>query len=359
MAISSKTARSKTARSMGAWQKFKAQRVGYISLWALLLLFGLSLCAELLSNDQPLLAHYQDKNGQGKTYAPIWYNPPETTFGGDFQTPTDYLDPFIQAQFAQPGNWLLFAPNHYRYNTIHYFASAPNPAPPSRANWLGTDDQGRDVLARLLYGFRLSVLMALAVTLLTTVLGAALGALQGYFGGKVDLLGQRAEEIWRSMPELYLFIILASIFSRSVGLLLLLLTVFGWMGVSAYMRAEYLRNRNLDYVRAARALGVGNGRIMLRHILPNALVPIITLLPFKMVAVIMSLTALDFLGLGLPPEAPSLGELLSQAKANLDAWWIGLGTVAVLMGTLLLLTLVGDALRHALDPRRALSGKVS
>ena len=337
---------------MGAWQKFKAQKLGYYSLWVLLLLFGLSLCAELLSNDKPLLAHYA-----GKTYIPIWDNPPETTFGGDFYTPTDYLDPFIQQQFAQPGNWLLFAPNHYHYNSINYFAALPNPAPPSRANWLGTDDQGRDLAARLLYGFRLSVLMALGVTLITTLIGAAIGAVQGYFGGKVDLLGQRAEEVWRSMPELYLFIIFASIFSRSVGLLLLLLSVFGWMGVSAYMRAEYLRNRNLDYVRAAQALGVGHGRIIFKHILPNALVPIITLLPFKMIAVIMSLTALDFLGLGLPPGAPSLGELLSQAKANLDAWWIGAATVAVLMLTLLLLTLVGDALRNALDPRRAVSSK--
>ena len=318
---------------MGAWQKFKAQRMGYISLWVLLLLFGLSLCAELLSNDKPLLAHYQGQNGQGKTYLPIFANPPETTFGGDFYTPTDYLDPFIQQQFAH------------------------NPSPPSADNWLGTDEQGRDVLARLLYGFRLSVLMALAVTLITTLVGAALGALQGYFGGKVDLLGQRAEEVWRSMPELYLFIIFASVFSRSVGLLLLLLSVFGWMGVSAYMRAEYLRNRNLDYVRAAQALGVGHGRIIFTHILPNALVPIITLLPFKMIAVIMSLTALDFLGLGLPPGAPSLGELLGQAKANLDAWWIGLSTVLVLMLTLLLLTLVGDALRNALDPRKAILGK--
>lgn len=342
---------------MGAWQKFKAQRMGYISLWVLLLLFGLSLCAELLSNDKPLLAHYQGQNGQGKTYLPIFANPPETTFGGDFYTPTDYLDPFIQQQFAQDGNWLIFPPNRYHYSTINYFAQAPNPAPPSADNWLGTDEQGRDVLARLLYGFRLSVLMALAVTLMTTLVGAALGALQGYFGGKVDLLGQRAEEVWRSMPELYLFIIFASVFSRSVGLLLLLLSVFGWMGVSAYMRAEYLRNRNLDYVRAAQALGVGHGRIIFTHILPNALVPIITLLPFKMIAVIMSLTALDFLGLGLPPGAPSLGELLGQAKANLDAWWIGLSTVLVLMLTLLLLTLVGDALRNALDPRKAILGK--
>jgi microcin C transport system permease protein len=343
---------------MGAWQKFKAQRMGYISLWILLLLFGLSLCAELLSNDKPLLAHYQDKNGQGQTYAPIFHNPPETAFGGDFYTPTDYLDPFIQQQFAQDGNWLIFPPNRYHYSSIHYFAKLPNPAPPSADNWLGTDAQGRDVLARLLYGFRLSVLMALAVTIITTLVGAALGALQGYFGGKVDLLGQRAEEVWRSMPELYLFIIFASVFSRSVGLLLLLLTVFGWMGVSAYMRAEYLRNRNLDYVRAAQALGVGHGRIIFTHILPNALVPIITLLPFKMIAVIMSLTALDFLGLGLPPGAPSLGELLGQAKANLDAWWIGLSTVLVLMATLLLLTLVGDALRNALDPRRAVAKQV-
>lgn len=337
---------------MHAWKQFKQQKSGYYSLWLLGLLLALSLCAELWSNDKPLLAHYA-----GKTYVPLLHNPPETTFGGDFYTPTDYLDPYIQAQFAQPGNWLVMPPNRYHHSTIHYFASQPNPAPPSRENWLGSDEQGRDMLARLVYGFRLSMLFGIAVTLLVTLLGAAIGAVQGYFGGKVDLFGQRAEEVWRSMPELYLFIIFASIFNRSIWLLLALLTLFGWMGVSAYMRAEYLRNRNLDYVRAAKALGVSNRRIIFRHILPNALVPIVTLMPFKITAVIMSLTALDFLGLGLPINAPSLGELLGQAKANLDAWWIGLPTVALLVLTLLLLTLIGDALRNALDPRRAQSGR--
>ncbi len=333
---------------MAAWQKFKAQKTGYYSLWLLGLLFVLSLGAELWSNDKPLLAHYQ-----GKTFAPLLHNPAEIELGGDFYTPADYLDPFIQQQFAQSGNWLIMPPNRYHHSTINYFAPSPNPSPPSRHNWLGTDEQGRDMLARLLYGFRLSMLFGMAVTALVTVLGAAIGAVQGYFGGKVDLFGQRAEEVWRSMPELYLFIIFASIFSRSVGLLLLLLTLFGWMGVSAYMRAEYLRNRNLEYVRAAKALGVPQRRIIFKHILPNALVPIVTLVPFKITAVIMSLTALDFLGLGLPPNAPSLGELLGQAKANLDAWWIGLPTVGLLIATLLLLTLIGDALRNALDPRKA------
>ncbi len=332
---------------MNAWQKFKTQKAGYYSLCLLLALFVLSLGAELISNDKPLIAHYQ-----GRTFFPLVQDVPEVDLGGDFQTPTDYLDPFIQAQFAKPGNWAIFPPNRYHYRSVNYFAKAPNPSPPSSENWLGTDEQGRDLLARLLYGFRLSMLFGLGVTLLVTLIGASLGALQGYFGGKVDLIGQRAEEVWRSMPELYLFIIFASIFNRSITLMVVLLTIFGWMGISAYMRAEYLRNRNLEYVRAARALGVADRRIIFRHILPNALVPIVTLIPFKITAVIMALTSLDFLGLGLPPDLPSLGELLNQAKSNLDAWWIGGSTFFVLVLTLLLLTLVGEALRNALDPRK-------
>ena len=306
-----------------------------------------SLCAELLSNDKPLIARYQ-----GHWVVPVVQSVPETTYGGDFDTPTDYLDPFIVERFAQPGNFALYPPNRYHYKTINYFATQPNPAPPSAMNWLGTDDRGRDVLARLLYGFRLSVLFALALTATGVLLGVLTGAVQGYFGGRTDLLFQRVIEIWSSMPELYLLIIFAAIFDPSATLLLVLLSLFGWMGLSDYVRAEFLRNRQLDYVRAARALGLGHAQIIWRHVLPNSLTPVVTFLPFRMSAAILALTSLDFLGLGLPPDAPSLGELLSQGKNNLDAWWISLSTFGVLVSTLLLLTFMGDALRDALDPRK-------
>jgi microcin C transport system permease protein len=289
---------------------------------------------------------------QGHWYAPIVQNLPETTFGGDFDSPTDFLDPFIQAQFEQPGNWALYPPNPYHHSTLNYFAKQPNPAPPSSDNWLGTDDRGRDVVARLLYGFRLSVLFAMALTLFGTVIGVLTGALQGFFGGKTDLAMQRFIEVWSAMPELYLLIIFSAVFDPSVTLLLVLLGLFGWMGLSDYVRAEFLRNRQLDYVRAARALGLSNTQIIWRHVLPNSLTPVVTFLPFRMSGAILALTSLDFLGLGVPPGTPSLGELLAQGKNNIDAWWISLSTFAVLVVTLMLLTFMGDALRDALDPRK-------
>jgi microcin C transport system permease protein len=238
---------------------------------------------------------------------------------------------------------------------LNYFAKAPNPAPPSADNWVGTDDRGRDVLARLLYGFRISVLFALALTLFGMVIGILTGALQGFFGGKTDLAMQRFIEVWSAMPELYLLIIFSAVFDPSITLLLILLGLFGWMGLSDYVRAEFLRNCQLDYVRAARALGLSNAQIMWRHVLPNSLTPVVTFLPFRMSAAILSLTSLDFLGLGVPPGTPSLGELLAQGKNNIDAWWISLSTFAVLVLTLMLLTFMGDALRDALDPRKARS----
>lgn len=308
----------------------------------------LSLAAELISNDRPLLVRYQ-----GSLYVPVLQNYPETVFGGDFQTPTDYLDPFIRQRLAEPGNWAIYAPNPYGPKTLNYFARAPNPSAPSRDNWLGTDDRGRDLLAQLIYGFRVSVLFALALTVTGVVLGVLTGAIQGFFGGKIDLAFQRFIEIWGSMPELYLLIIFSAVFAPSVALLLVLLSLFGWMGLSDYVRAEFLRNRQLDYVRAARALGVGNWQIIKRHVLPNSLTPVVTFLPFRMSGAILALTSLDFLGLGVPPGTPSLGELLSQGKNNIDAWWISLSTFAVLVLTLLLLTFMGDALRDALDPRKA------
>ena len=329
-----------------AWQRFRRHRLGLFSLVLFLALFLVSLVAELISNDKPLLVRYQ-----GQWHVPIAHNPPETAFGGDFQTPTDYLDPFIRQQLGRDGNWAIFPLNPYHHTTLNYFAKEPNPSAPSADNWLGTDDRGRDVLARLLYGFRVSILFALALTLTGTVLGVITGAVQGYFGGKTDLTMQRAIEIWSAMPELYLLIIFSAVFEPSVALLLLLLSLFGWMGLSDYVRAEFLRNRQLDYVRAARALGLGPWQIIWRHVLPNSLTPVVTFLPFRMSAAILALTSLDFLGLGVPPGTPSLGEMLAQGKNNIDAWWISMSTFALLVVTLLLLTFMGDALRNALDPR--------
>ena len=330
-----------------AWTRFQNHRLGRVSLRWFLALLLLSLFAEVLSNDKPLLAHYDSR-----WYVPVLTNPPETAFGGDFATPTDFHDPFIRAQMAKPGNWAIFPIHRYHPDTLDYFAPEPHPSAPSRRHWLGTDDRGRDVLARLIYGFRLSVLFALALTVLGTVIGVLTGALQGFFAGKVDLLMQRFIEIWSAMPELYLLIIFSAVFDPSVSLLLVLLGLFGWMGLSDYVRAEFLRNRQLDYVRAARALGLSNWQIIWRHVLPNSLTPVVTFLPFRMSAAILALTSLDFLGLGVPPGTPSLGELLAQGKNNIDAWWISFSTFGVLVTTLLLLTFMGDALRDALDPRK-------
>jgi len=334
--------------SRRAWLRFKRNRLGYWSLLIFACLVGLSLMAELISNDRPLLVRYE-----GSLYVPIIKDYSEKTFGGDFETPTDYLDPFIRDRLAKPGNWAVFAPNPYGYKTLNYFAKQPNPSGPSRDNWLGTDDRGRDLLAQLIYGFRVSVLFALALTTSGVLLGVITGAVQGFFGGKTDLAFQRFTEIWSSMPELYLLIIFSAVFAPSMALLLILLSLFGWMGLSDYVRAEFLRNRQLDYVRAARALGVSQWQIIVRHLLPNSMTPVVTFLPFRMSGAILALTSLDFLGLGVPPGTPSLGELLSQGKNNIDAWWISLSTFIVLVLTLLLLTLMGDALRDALDPRKA------
>lgn len=330
-----------------AWRRFRRNRLGFWSLVLFTAMVVLSLFAEVLSTDKPLIVRYE-----GQTYFPALRDYSEKTFGGDFETPADYLDPFIRERITQGGNWAVYAPNLYGPRTLNYFATLPNPARPSAENIFGTDDRGRDLLAQLIYGFRVSVLFALALTVIGVVLGIITGAVQGYFGGKTDLAFQRFIEIWGSMPELYLLIIFSAIFAPSVALLLVLLSLFGWMGLSDYVRAEFLRNRQMDYVRAARALGVGNLQIMRRHILPNSMTPVVTFLPFRMSAAILALTSLDFLGLGVPPGTPSLGELLNQGKANLDAWWISLSTFGVLVLTLMLLTFMGDALRDALDPRK-------
>ena len=331
-----------------AWKRFRRNKLGFYSPILFCSMVLLSLGAELVSNDRPLIVKYN------KTfYFPIFKNYPEKVFGGDFETPADYLDPFIRDKITQGGNWAIFAPNPYGAKTLNYFATEPNPSGPSRANLLGTDDRGRDLLAQLIYGFRVSVLFALALTVTGVLLGVVTGAVQGFFGGKVDLAFQRFMEIWGSMPELYLLIIFSAVFAPSITLLLVLLSLFGWLGLSDYVRAEFLRNRQLDYVRAARALGLSNWQIIHRHVLPNSMTPVVTFLPFRMSAAILALTSLDFLGLGVPPGTPSLGELLSQGKNNIDAWWISLSTFGVLVVTLLLLTMMGDALRDALDPRKA------
>ncbi|MDO5056338.1 MAG: ABC transporter permease [Lautropia sp.] len=330
-----------------AWRRFRRHRRGYVSLWIFLLLFAVSLLAGVLSSDRPLLVRYQ-----GEWFVPMLKDYPETVFGGDFLAPTDYHDPFIEQQLDKPGNWALWPLNRYGFATLNYHATLPNPAPPSARNWLGTDDRGRDVLARLLYGFRLSVLFGLALTAIGVVLGVLMGAVQGYFAGRTDLFLQRLIEIWSAVPELYLLLILASMFEPSIWVLLAILSLFGWMGLSDYVRAEFLRNRQLEYVQAARSLGLPARTIIWRHVLPNSLTSVVAFLPFRMSAAIVALTSLDFLGLGVSADSPSLGELLAQGKNNLDAWWISLPTFIVLVGTLLLLIFIGEALRDALDPRK-------
>ena len=329
-----------------AWLRFKNNRRGYFSLWIFTLLLFVSLFAEIISNDKPLLIHLEQQY-----YFPLLYDYPETTFGGDFVTKTDYNDPYVIEKITKNDNWAIYPLNRYRYDSINYFAELPNPARPSAQNVLGTDDRGRDVLARLIYGFRLSVLFALVLTSIGVIIGIVVGAIQGYFVGKVDLITQRFIEIWGSMPELYLLIIFASIFKPSIGLLIILLSLFGWMGLSDYVRAEFLRGRNLDYVMAARAIGVSNLGIMFKHLLPNSMMPVLTFLPFRISGSILALTSLDYLGLGVPPSTPSLGALLSQGKENIDAWWLSMTTFSVLVGTLVLLIFIGEALREALDTR--------
>jgi len=330
-----------------AWIRFKANRRGYISLWIFSILFVFCFFAEVLCNDKPLLVKYEDSY-----YFPVFNRYAETTFGGDFETEADYTDQFVRDQLTRGDNWMIEPLIPYSYNTINFFSDLPNPAPPSSQNYLGTDDRGRDVLARVVYGFRISVWFAFALMIIGVAIGIIAGAIQGYFSGKTDLIMQRVIEVWSSMPELYLLIIFASIFQPSIWLLVILLSLFGWMGLSDYVRAEFLRGRNLDYVRSARAMGLTNYSIITKHLLPNSLTPVITFLPFRVSGAILALTSLDFLGLGVPPTTPSLGELLAQGKENIEAWWLSLSAFIVLVGTLMLLIFIGEALREALDTRR-------
>ncbi len=329
------------------WEKYKANRRGWYSLWLFLAIFTVSLFAELVSNDRPLLVSFS-----GDMYYPIFTDYPETTFGGDFETATDYRDPFA-ADLINADGWMLWPPIRYSYDTVNYNLPVPAPAPPSRDNLLGTDDQGRDVLARVIYGFRVSVLFGLTLTLFSSLVGVAVGAVQGYFGGWVDLLGQRFMEIWSGLPMLYLLIILASVVEPNFWWLLGLMLLFSWMSLVGVVRAEVLRARNFDYVKAAIALGVGRWTVLSRHVLPNAMVATLTFLPFILNSSITTLTSLDFLGFGLPPGSASLGELLAQGKQNLQAPWLGISAFLVLAIMLSLLIFIGEAVRDAFDPRKA------
>ncbi len=328
-------------------ENFKANRRGYWSMILFLGLFVLSLFAEVIANDKPLLISYK-----GGYFTPFLIEYPETAFGGDFETETDYRDPFVQELIDEEEGWILWPPIRYSYTTINYDLTSPAPSPPDGENWLGTDDQGRDVLARVIYGYRISVAFGLILTILSSIIGVAAGAVQGYFGGLTDLIFQRFLEIWGGMPSLYILIILAALIEPTFLILLFLLLLFSWPSLVGVVRAEFLRSRNFDYVRAARALGVSDSVIIFKHLLPNSMVSALTFLPFILTGSIVSLTSLDFLGLGLPPGSPSLGELLAQGKANLQAPWLGITAFLTLSIMLTLAFFMQEGVRDAFDPRK-------
>jgi len=328
-------------------ENFKSNRRGYWSLWFFSFLFIFTLFAEFISNDKPLLIYYDNS-----VYLPIINTYTETDFEGDFETEADYRDSYIQELINKKG-WMLWPMIRYSYKTINYDLPVPAPAPPSLENWLGTDDQGRDVVARLIYGFRISILFALTLTFFSTLVGVVVGAIQGFYGGKIDLVGQRIIEIWSGLPVLYLLIILSSFVQPSFWWLLGIMLLFSWMGLVDVVRAEFLRARNFEYVRAARALGLNNQGIMFKHMLPNAMVATLTFMPFILTGAIGGLTSLDFLGFGMPLGSPSLGELIAQGKANLHAPWLGISAFVVLSLMLTLLVFIGEAVRDAFDPKKA------
>ncbi|TBL83607.1 ABC transporter permease subunit [Hafnia alvei] len=328
------------------WQRFKTNRRGYWSMWIFLLVFIMSLGSELIANDKPLLLRYDQH-----WYTPFLVNYPETTFGGDFKTATDYQDPLIRSNIEQHG-WAIWAPIRYSYTSINFATEVPFPSPPSAQHWLGTNENGNDILAQVLYGLRVSILFGLMLTVLSSVIGITVGATQGFYGGKVDLIGQRFIEVWSGMPTLFLIILLSSVVQPNFWWLLAITVIFGWMGLVGVVRAEFLRTRNFDYIRAARAMGVGDRTIMLRHMLPNAMVATLTFLPFILCGAITTLTSLDFLGFGLPTGSPSLGSLLLQGKNNLQAPWLGITAFAVLAILLSLLIFMFEAVRDAFDPSK-------
>jgi len=327
-------------------RNFKANRRGYISLWIFLVLFIISAPAEFIANDKPLIVKFD-----GELYFPVVTSYAETEFGGEFETEADYRDPFVKDLITERG-WMLWPIVEYDYQTINYDLKTPAPSPPTLSNPLGTDDQGRDVLARAIYGFRISVLFGLILTIASSVVGIAAGALQGYFGGLLDLFFQRFIEIWSGLPTLFILIIVASIIVPNFWTLLAVLFIFSWTSLVGVVRAEFLRVRNFEYIRAARALGVNDRTIMWRHALPNAMVSALTFMPFILTGSITTLTALDFLGYGLPPGSASLGELLQQGKANLHAPWLGFTGFVVIAVMLSLLIFVFEAVRDAFDPRK-------
>ncbi|MFC1664644.1 ABC transporter permease [Pseudomonadota bacterium] len=330
-------------------QIFRSNRRGYISFWIFLVIFGVSLFAEFIANDKPIVVYYQQQ-----FYLPIFNFYEETVFGGEFQTEAEYREPDVVALIEGGDGWILWPLVPYDYSTVNFELTTPSPSPPSSENWLGTDDQARDVFARMLYGFRISVLFGLALTILSTIIGVMAGAVQGYFGGRLDLIFQRFIEIWIGLPNLFVLIILASLVQPNFWWLLGFMLLFRWVALVGVVRAEFLRVRNFDFVRAARAMGVKNVTIMRRHILPNAMVAAITFLPFILNGSIVTLTSLDFLGFGLPPGSPSLGELLAQGKSNLQAPWLGFTAFFALALLLSLLVFVGEAVRDAFDPRKTM-----
>ncbi len=331
------------------WENFKANRRGYWSLWIFLALFVSTLMSELIANDKPILIRYDNA-----FYTPIFQRYAETEFGGEFELEAEYRDPYVQALIMDKG-WMIWPLIPWSYDTIDYELEAPAPSPPSSRHWLGTDDQARDVLARVVYGFRISALFGLLLTLLSSVIGVAAGAVQGYFGGLTDLIMQRFIEVWEGLPILYLLIIMAAVIEPGFFSLLILMLLFSWTGLVAVVRAEFLRVRNFEYIRAARALGVSDSRIMIRHILPNAMVATFTFMPFILSGSVATLTSLDFLGFGLPVGSPSLGELLNQGKNNLQAPWLGITGFAVIGLMLSLLVFIGEAVRDGFDPRKVFS----
>lgn len=325
---------------------FKQNKRAYYSFWLLALMFLLSLISEFIANDKPLVLKYQDK-----FYFPIFTTYMDKDFGGDFPTPADYKDPFIIKNIEQNG-WMIMPIIPFSFNTVDYDINVPTPSSPDSKHWLGTDDEGRDIVARILYGFRLSVIFSFLLTLISSIIGIITGAIQGYFGGKIDLIFQRVMEIWETLPQLFIIIIIASIFTPSFWSLLIILIAFSWLSLTGLVRAEFLRTRNMEYVKAAKAMGASNFRIMFKHILPNAVIATITFVPFLLAEGITALTALDFLGLGLPAEYPSLGDLVRQGKDNLQAPWIGISIFIVLSMLLSLLIFIGEGVRDAFDTRK-------
>ncbi|MEZ8021046.1 ABC transporter permease [Vibrio splendidus] len=328
------------------WLRFKANKRGFISLWIFTVLFGLSLFAEIIANDKPLLVSYDNQ-----WFVPVINEYAETEFGGEFETEADYKDPYV-IELIEDNGYIVWPIIPFSYDTINFDISGAVPSEPDSVNWLGTDDKGRDVLARIIYGFRISVLFGFILTIVSSVVGVVVGATQGYYGGWVDLFGQRFIEVWSGMPTLFLLIILSSFIEPNFWWLLGIMVLFSWMSLVGIVRAEFLRCRNFDYVRAAQAMGVDDKRIMLRHMLPNAMVASLTMMPFILSGSVTTLTSLDFLGFGLPAGSPSLGELLAQGKANLQAPWLGISAFVVLSLMLTLLVFVGEAVRDAFDPHQ-------